>query len=580
MNWNSVGTKVILSTVAFLIIITTGGLALYYQSQKQKIISQKTAQAKSLLLIAESVRHNMTKKWDNGVFTTQQLNAFNKITNPEERLVKILSTVPVATAWEIVQAKAKEGGFSFKAPNINARNPKNEASRREKEVLQFFQQNPQTNDYSYVDETDETVHYFRAVKLSTQCEICHGNPSNSATLWGNKQGTDILGYKMENKRAGDLHGAFEIITPLKIAFDGLTHSMFFSAGIAFIALIVLTLVLYLLITRIIVTPLTDLALRLQAISSGDGDLTARLTVQGKTEFAWVAASFNGFVKKIGKTITKINQISEQLANSAENLAGITQKTEQDVQQQQSETAQVASAMDQMTSTVQNVSSNAISASDAANSANNEALAGGEIVGQAVSAINLLASEVENAAQVIQELQSDSESIGEVLAVIQGIAEQTNLLALNAAIEAARAGEYGRGFAVVADEVRTLASRTQNSTEEIRQTIERLQERTKSAAKVMQQGRIQATTSVEQAASAGSALVRINEKIELINAMNTQITSASEQQNIVTEEIKRSINNINTVSVQTAESAHTTSESSQQLMDLAEQLRSAVRQFKV
>jgi len=580
MNWNSVGTKVILSTVAFLIIITTGGLALYYQSQKQKIISQKTAQAKSLLLIAESVRHNMAKKWDNGVFTTQQLITFNKITDSEERLAKILATVPVATSWEIVQAKAKEGGFSFKAPNINARNPKNEASSREKEVLQFFQQNPQTNDYSYVDETDETVHYFRAVKLSAQCEICHGNPSNSATLWGNKQGTDILGYKMENKRAGDLHGAFEIITPLKIAFDGLTHSMFFSAGIALIALIVLTLVLYLLITRIIVTPLTDLALRLQAISSGDGDLTARLTVQGKTEFAWVAASFNGFVKKIGKTITKINQISEQLANSAENLAGITQKTEQDVQQQQSETAQVASAMDQMASTVQNVSSNAISASDAANSANNEALAGGKIVDQAVSAINLLASEVENAAQVIQELQSDSESIGEVLAVIQGIAEQTNLLALNAAIEAARAGEYGRGFAVVADEVRTLASRTQNSTEEIRQTIERLQERTKSAAKVMQQGRTQATTSVEQAASAGSALVRINEKIELINAMNTQITSASEQQNTVTEEIKRSINNINTVSLQTAESAHTTSESSQQLMDLAEQLRSAVRQFKV
>ncbi len=580
MNWNSVGTKVILSTVIFLLCITLGGLTLYYQTQKQKIIDQKTAQAKSLLLMAESVRHNMAKKWDNGVFTTQQLIAFNKITDPEERLIKILATVPVATSWEIVQEKAQEGGFSFKAPNINARNPKNEATSREKEVLQFFQQNPQTNDYSYVDETNKTVHYFRAVKLNAQCEICHGNPSHSAKLWGNNQGTDILGHKMENKRAGDLHGAFEIITPLKTAFDNLMHSMFLIAGIALISLIVLILFLYLLMTRIIITPLTNLALRLQAISSGDGDLTARLTVQGKTEFAWVAASFNGFVKKIAKTITQINQISEQLADSAENLAHITQKTEQDIQQQQSEAAQVALAMEQMSSTVHNVSNNAISASDAAGSANNESLEGSKIVDQAVSAINSLASEVENAAQVIQELQSDSESIGEVLAVIQGIAEQTNLLALNAAIEAARAGEYGRGFAVVADEVRTLASRTQNSTEEIRQTIERLQERTKSAAKVMQQGRIQASTSVEQAASAGSALVRINEKIEVINTMNTQITSASEQQNIVTEEIKRNINNINTVSVQTADTAHTTSESSRQLTDLAEQLRTAVRQFKV
>lgn len=582
MNWNSVGTKVIVSTFIFLIILLTSTLVFYYQSEKQSIIKQKTEYAENLLIVAESVRNNMIQKWDNGVFTTEQLNTFSTINNKHERLTKILSTVPVATSWEAVQAKAKikKDTFSFKAPNINARNPKNEATHKEREVLSYFQQNPQATEYSYIDESNDTLHYFRPVILDTQCEICHGSPSTSQALWGNNNGVDVLGYKMENKQAGDLHGAFEIITPLKTAYDALSHSMLINSSLALAALITLILGLYTLINKIIINPLTDLALKLQDIASGDGDLTARLNSEGKTEFSWVAASFNSFVKKISKTIYNINQISEQLADSAHTLSSITQKTEQDVQRQQTETTEVARAMDEMSSTVMNVSENASNASGAAYEANEEAIAGNEIVVQAVAAINSLASEVENAALVIHDLESDSKSIGEVLGVIQGIAEQTNLLALNAAIEAARAGEQGRGFAVVADEVRTLASRTQNSTEEIRQTIERLQGRAKTAAQVMEQGRTQATSSVEQAASAGDALNRINEKINTISHMNTQIATASEQQSSVTEEIKRNITNISQVSSQTAEGTHATSEASQNLMTLAEQLRSAVKQFRV
>ncbi|NOQ16459.1 MAG: DUF3365 domain-containing protein [Methyloprofundus sp.] len=580
MNMNSVGTKVVLSTLMFLSVITIVTLLLFNQYQKKTLITQKTEQAKSLLLVAESVRENMIKKWDDGVFTVSQLNQYNAIEDQTERLTKILATVPVAISWEIVQAKAKEGNFRFKAPNINARNPANEAVGKELDALRFFKENPQENEYSYLNERDNTLHYFRPVRLSEQCEICHGAPSSSVNLWGNHKGTDLLGYKMENKRAGDLHGAFEIITPLKQDFENIANFMLLSIAFSVIALLMLMVGLYFLIKKIIINPLTDLALKLQSISSGEGDLRARINIQGKTEFAWVAGSFNNFVKKIAKTISQITEISEQLASASLQLSDNAQKTEQDVQRQQIETSQVSSAMEKMSATVQDVSRNASNASNAADSANSETLAGNEIVGSAVTAINSLADEVENTASVIRELEGDSQSIGEVLGVIQGIAEQTNLLALNAAIEAARAGEQGRGFAVVADEVRTLASRTQNSTEEIRQTIELLQSRAKTAAQVMERGQNKASESVEKAASAGDALNRINEKIQLINSMNTEIASASENQASVTEEIKYSINSISEISIKTAEGTHITSESSQHLLNLAEQLRSAIHQFKI
>ena len=237
-------------------------------------------------------------------------------------------------------------------------------------------------------------------------------------------------------------------------------------------------------------------------------------------------------------------------------------------------------MNEMTATVQEVASHAAHAAEAATSARDEAQGGQRVVSANIDAIQRLADEVMQTAELINRLAEDSNAIGTVLDVIRGIAEQTNLLALNAAIEAARAGEQGRGFAVVADEVRTLAQRTQESTSEIQDMIERLQAGARNAVEAMEKGRAGAESSVRQAVTAGESLQAINQAVAAISDMNLQIATAAEEQSAVAEEINRNITTINMVADETAVGAEQTAEASQELARLAMNLQRIVSQFRV
>ncbi len=331
--------------------------------------------------------------------------------------------------------------------------------------------------------------------------------------------------------------------------------------------------------RLIARPLKQVADNLLEISHGDGDLNVTLKADSKDEIGDIARGFNLFVEKIRHTIVQVTDATTRLGGASGQLSTVTEQTNQNVLQQQAETEQAATAMTQMATTVQEVALNAASAADSASQADEAAQQGHAVVLRTIDTINDLAGAVQSASGAIQQLETDSRDIGSILDVIRGIAEQTNLLALNAAIEAARAGEHGRGFAVVADEVRTLASRTQQSTAEIQEMIERLQERTVNAVTMMEHGRKHAEEGVKQAAGAGTALTTIREAVTTINDMSALIASAAEEQSSVAEEMSRHINIINSISSETAEGSGQTSQASEELALLAGGLQQLVLQFR-
>ncbi len=318
--------------------------------------------------------------------------------------------------------------------------------------------------------------------------------------------------------------------------------------------------------------------RLNAIA--DGDFTRTTAITGRDEFAWMSWKCDTVQKNLSRIMRDVRANSEQLATAAEKLSQITEQSRKGVMNQSQKTEQVATAMSEMSSTVHEVARNASNAAKAANDANEQARGGTSVVKNTIQSIEQLAIEVERAAETINKLKEDSVNIGTVLDVIRGIAEQTNLLALNAAIEAARAGEQGRGFAVVADEVRTLASRTQQSTQEIQGMIERLQGGANLAVSAMTQGRNAARNSVDQAINAGQSLETINRHIDTIKEMNTQIANAAEGQSSTAEEINRNVVNISSISHETARSAEQTAQASEELARLAMQLQSQVSSFRV
>ncbi|SHL68008.1 methyl-accepting chemotaxis protein [Phytopseudomonas punonensis] len=311
-----------------------------------------------------------------------------------------------------------------------------------------------------------------------------------------------------------------------------------------------------------------------------GDLTVQVQVRGKDEMADVSTGFNSMVQAFRASLTQVEHSSHAVSEASVRLGASIERAKQSMNGQQGETEQVATAINEMTASVADVAQNTEGAARAAGQASQASSNGLAVMQNTRMTIEALASEVELSAQKVSALAVHSQEIGGVIEVIRNIADQTNLLALNAAIEAARAGEQGRGFAVVADEVRTLASRTQGSTEEIRRIIQELQQAMSAAVEQMKTGQDKAQACVQSADQAAKSLGEINDEVEHIVGMNTQIASAAVQQHAVSEDINRNVIEIRNGSMVLIEGIEENAQTADELSRLAGELRTVVSRFKI
>ncbi|WDL82692.1 methyl-accepting chemotaxis protein [Aeromonas bestiarum] len=344
--------------------------------------------------------------------------------------------------------------------------------------------------------------------------------------------------------------------------------------------ILLALTLTWSVTRLTLRPLNQMQRALEDIAQGEGDLTRRLTITSHDEIGALGSAFNRFIDQVHKIVSDVSQTACTVQSASRQLHSLMEQMLTNAEEQQRQSDQIAAAVEEQSATSTLMVEHASQTEHASTKAAGQVHSATADLMNTVAAMEALARDIHSSEQGIQRLEQDVGHISSVLDVIRGIAEQTNLLALNAAIEAARAGEQGRGFAVVADEVRTLASKTQHSTGEIQQMIERLQQGSQLAVQKMEASSHSGTQAVAQAHQTRESLSQMTQAITIINEMNGQIRDAAHEQSGVSTEINHNLSVVACNGRAMLENLEIIRQTCGQLGAQSQQLATTVQQFKL
>ncbi|MGJ8636892.1 MAG: methyl-accepting chemotaxis protein [Phycisphaerales bacterium] len=581
--------KIMVASLGVMLVVVAVNYVVFLSGYRKDAQSAMMERASAFTAVADEAKIDASEKFLNGEVNTDELldRAYEKIENGGHYSdTRYYASIPVIVGWNTGAKAAEKEGMEFGVVSLEARNPDNAPksdfqNEMIHELTEMYKSSGETT-IGKINEETNTMHYMRAITLDESCMTCHGDPAvyDERDEEGNFDGKDALGFRYESWEPGYMHGAYEIKMPLDLVDAQVAG--FFQKGLMFTVPLILIAGggMIFLLRMLLAKPLNATIAMVKDVATGDGDLTKRLNLSRNDEIGKLGHWFDLFLSNLHDIISQLTDTTQVVASASTQIAASSEEMATGLQTQEQQTQQVAAAVEQLSQSVNEVAAKSADATTASEESQHQAEQGGQIVSNTVAEMEGIAREVQSSADTINTLGRKSETIGEIIAVINDIADQTNLLALNAAIEAARAGEHGRGFAVVADEVRKLAERTTEATEEVSQSILGIQTETKSAVTLIEAGSERVGKGVELATQAGTALGSIVQGSQSVQGMVQDIAAAANQQSAATGEIARAVEGINSVTRQSAEGASQAAQAAGDLAHQSEQLQSLVGRFKL
>jgi methyl-accepting chemotaxis protein len=458
-----------------LLLVGSSLLLMYYAHVSRNAREDAIANARRIIDLAESVREGMGEKWEKGVFSENLISAWAR----EGETERVLASVPIVSAWEAVIQRAKEGGYSFKTPRVNPRNPENTPDALELEALTLFANDSGRSEHIVYDDAQHTVRYFRPIRLTKECLLCHGSPNTSLALWGNKDGVDATGFEMDNAKVGDLHGAFEVTQSLEHSEASAKAAMLWGSGVIGAVLVLSCILMVWFLEHTLIKPLNLITSAFSKLVGGDLRLKLDITSQdevGKLQFGLnsLVERLRGLMASMQSEGTCLGEVSISLNTSSDRVESAIEDTRQRSSTVAAAAEQMSVALQVMKDSISSVSTSVQTVAAATSQVDSNAGDVSRSTGEAAEIARKATKLATFGGEQIRTLENATLGIGKIVDIIQDIAEQTNLLALNATIESCRAGDAGRGFAVVAEEVKTLARQTAGATSDIREQIAEIQ----------------------------------------------------------------------------------------------------------